>query len=92
MEYNEGNIGSVEIDADPFNEVHYACTSSGCGNTQTIRYFLNDPPFPATCCVKCRAGFGSDMSYGAMAARGVGMLPYHPEPVEALAAEAVQVG
>lgn len=56
-------------------EVTYKCTNSKCGHTQVVRYFPDDAPLPATCCVACRSGFGNDMSYGAMAANGIGMRP-----------------
>lgn len=54
-----------------FVEVDYVCK---CGHKQTVRYFPNDSILPATCCVNCRAGFNSDMAYGAMAASGRGMV------------------
>lgn len=56
-------------------EVVYTCK---CGAKQTVRYFPEDTPLPATCCVACKAGFNTDLSYGAMAARGLGMIPGKP--------------
>ena len=53
-------------------DVMYECR---CGHTQTIRYWRSETPLPATNCVKCCAGFESNMSYAEMAARGMGMLP-----------------
>ena len=58
-----------------FTEVTYTCK---CGHKQTIRYFAEDNPLPATCCVNCRAGFNTSLSLGEMAMRGVGMLPGKP--------------
>lgn len=56
-------------------DIVYNCTTPGCNNTQTIRYWSDEAPLPATCCVKCHAGFGSQMNYNEMGIRGVGMLP-----------------
>ena len=53
-----------------FTEVTYTCK---CGHKQTVRYFLEEPTYPAVCCVVCREGLGNTMSYGEMAMRGIGM-------------------
>lgn len=39
-------------------EVTYLCTAPKCGNQQTVKFFSNEDHLPATCCTKCRAGFG----------------------------------
>ena len=56
-------------------EVLYRCKTPNCGNTQTIKYWPDEQRLPATCCVKCKAGFGKEFGYQEMAARGMGMLP-----------------
>jgi hypothetical protein len=61
------------INDDRFREIKYRCTSDGCGNEQTIRYFLDEVLIPFTCCVKCRSGFGKEPSQ--MASYRVGMFP-----------------
>jgi hypothetical protein len=60
-------------------EQAYECR---CGNIQTLRFWKDETPLPAACCVKCRAGFGSDMNYAAMARNGIGMLPVEPATVQ----------
>jgi hypothetical protein len=57
------------------NEVTYTCK---CGNKQTLRYWPDEAPLPATYCTACRAGFNSGLSYGEMAMMGKGMLPGKP--------------
>jgi hypothetical protein len=56
-------------------EVTYTCK---CGHKQTVRYFSDDSILPATCCVNCRAGFNTALSYAEMAMRGVAMLQGKP--------------
>jgi hypothetical protein len=58
---------------DSYREVKYRCATDGCGNEQTIRYFLDDTILPFTCCVKCKAGFGKDTKD--QAAFHIGMFP-----------------
>lgn len=54
-------------------EVTYRCTAPKCGNQQTLLFFVNEEHTPATCCTKCRAGFGVEL--GAMVANHIGMFP-----------------
>jgi hypothetical protein len=42
--------------------VTYKCSNASCGETMTLRFFVDDKPHPVTCCVKCRAGFGIELS------------------------------
>jgi hypothetical protein len=61
--------------AEKIIEVKYRCKTERCGNEQTIKYWEHEAIMPATCCVKCKAGFGKEYGYAEMAARGMGMLP-----------------
>ena len=57
-------------------EVVYTCTdylNKRCTHKQTITFFPDDPILPVTCCVKCRAGFGTELN--AMLGQGIGMFP-----------------
>ena len=58
-----------------FTEVTYTCK---CGHKQTVRYFPDDAPFPALCCVNCRAGFNRPENYGQMSVMGIGILAGKP--------------
>lgn len=43
-------------------EVDYRCTTPSCGNAQTIRLFPNEPVPQVLACVRCRAGFGKELT------------------------------
>lgn len=62
-----------EIDPDGLKEVTYRCANDGCDNEQVIRFFANLPTLQATCCVKCRGGFGRDVP--TMLEHRIGMFP-----------------
>jgi hypothetical protein len=59
--------------SDNLLSITYQCSKPSCGHTQVITYFPDDAPLPTTCCVKCRAGFGVDLSE--MMNRRIGMFP-----------------
>lgn len=54
-------------------EVDYLCATPKCEHTQTIRFSPDEPVFPVTNCVKCRAGFGIDLQQ--QMAERIGMFP-----------------
>lgn len=54
-------------------EVTYTCNKQTCRHQQTMQYFVNDPPLPVLCCVKCRSGFNTPLDD--MLRSGIGMFP-----------------
>jgi hypothetical protein len=62
-----------EIHPDGLKEITYRCSNEQCDNEQVIRFFANLQALPATCCVKCRAGFGREL--GNMIENHIGMFP-----------------